>query len=426
LPPISSSRLPSIPSSPGISSFPVPNNPSFPSAIPVPNDFNDLPIFPTEPQFKDKNSQELDRLRDRRLAFENLSPEDQAILENMTPEVYGADIFNPQSLGGEAEENYGIPPQRYVNLEPETLETIPEATTPVDPENFRGSILAQLKQSNPSQTDSNSETSVTPPSEDTTQRTAMLTGGSAFVAWASQVTQDYPNLQTREPETISSLYPVEACSQQLEGQATVGVAVGPGGAVLDGPTLLSGTGYSVLDDAAMAKVGELAITQLGGEVGNQPTAFLYGFDFNPDNCGTPQPINETTPPPAVPETQPETQPVPVQPSQPFEETPAETQPPVDVNPVNEPEASETVPQEMTTPEPEVESEPPATPSEPELDDSTPTTPPDPQLESNSPPAPAETEVEAESSNAAEETPPATPTEHKGSLLESLTTPYTEP
>jgi hypothetical protein len=406
--------LPAIPSSPGIPSFPPADIPSFPPAIPIPNDF---PIFPTEPQFKDKNSQELDRLRDRRLAFENLSPEDQEILENMAPDVYGADIFNTQPPGGEAEENYGIPPQRYVNVDPETSETTSEET-PIDPENFRGSILAQLQQSQQTQEESNSETSVTLPSDDGTQRTAMLTGGNAFVAWASQVSQDYPNLETKPPETISSVYPVEACPQQLSGKATVGVAVGPGGEVLDGPTVLSGSGYSVLDNAAMAKVGEWAVTQLGGQVGSQPMAFWYAFDFNPENCGTPEPASEATPPPAV---QP-SQPVPVQPSPPIEETPTETQPPVDVNPVNEPESSETAPQEIMTPEPEVDSVPPATPSEPELDNSAPT-PPEPQLESNSPPASSETEVDSDSSDSSEETPPSTPTEHKGSLLESLTTPY---
>jgi hypothetical protein len=324
--------------------------------------------------------------------------------------------------GGEAEENYGIPPQRYGNLEPETSETTPEETTPVDPENFRGSLLAQLQQSNQSQTESSSEPPVTPPSEDATQRTAMLQGGYEFAEWGQRLTQNYPNLQTRETKTISDFYPAEACSQQLGGRVTVGVAIGPGGEVLDGPELLSRTGYSVLDDAAMAKVGELAVTQLGAEAGNQPTAFLYGFDFNPENCGTPQPMNQTPPPPAVQERPP----VPVQPSQPIEQTPAETQPPVDVNPASEMEEPEFSSPEMNPPEPETDSLPPATPIEPELDNSAPVTPPEPQPGSTSPSTPSETEVEADSSNTSEETPPTTPTEHKGSLLESLTTPYTEP
>ncbi len=412
LPPISS-RLPSIPTSPGISSFPFPNTSSFPPSIPIPNDF---PPFPIEPQFQDKNSRELEKLRDRRLAFDNLSQEDREMLENMTPDVYSANIFNPPPV--EEDENYGIPPQRYVRNNDETEITTGDET-PVDPENFKGSILSNLQKSQQQQQGAvNPETPVTTPgTNNSAQRTAMFAGTNGFVAWAGQLSQDYPSLEAKPPETISSFYPAEACPQQLSGIATVGVAVGTGGEILKGPELLSGTGYSVLDNAAMAKVGEFAVTQLGAQVGSEPTAFWYTFDFNPDNCATPQPATEATPPPpAVQETQP------IQPSLPFEDTPAETQSPVDVNPVNEPEELESSPPEMTTPEPELESSPPSTmPIEPELESSPPVMPIEPELESSPPVMPIEPELET-----SEVTPAPTPSEHKGSLLQQLTTPYTEP
>ncbi len=426
LPPVSS-RLPSIPSSPGISSFPLSNVPSFPDSIPIPND---LPIFSTEPQFKDKNNRELDRFRDRQLALENLSPEDREIIDNMTPDVYGADIFNTQPPGGEAEENYGIPPQRYATLNPDTPTTTTEET-PVDPENFKGSILSNLQQSQ-KQIAANSETPVTPSSDNATQG---IGEGREYAAWGQQLLQDYPNLVSKGYETLEIVSPAEACDQQLSGKAVVGVVMGTGGEVLRGPKLLSSTGYSVLNNAAMAKVEEVVVTQLSGQVRNQPAVFWYAFDFNPDNCATPQPASEATPPPAV------------QQPQPVETTPVETQPPVDVNPSNEVEESFPSSPEMTIPEPEPEPEPepqlessppvdfPAEPesesfppvdfpAETELESSpSPTMPSQQQLESDSLPATPPIEEESETN---EVTPPSTPTEHKGSLLESLTTPYTEP
>ena len=425
LPPVSSSNLPSISSSPGISSFPVPTTPIFPPAIPIPND---LPTFPTEDLFKDKNSQELEKLRDRQLAFENLSPEDRAILESMQPDVVGANIFNPQLDGGEAEENYGIPPQNYANWPQDTEATTPIETEniPVDPDNFQGSILADLQQSNPSQQQvaANSETPVTPGSNDSRQRDAVLQGGNVFYTWVNQLLPSYPNIDDEFVE-ISNVYPAEACPQQLSGTASVAIAMGSGGEILNGPELLSGTGYSVLDNAAMAKVGEYAFTQLSTEVRNQPTAYWYAFDFNPENCATPQPASEATPPSAPVQQTPNV--VPPQPQQ----TPVETQPPVDTTPVEQTPV-ETQPPVETTPE--------ITPSpfegedfpiEPDMTpDPASITPPKPQLENPSPPVlpEAETEIQTDSDTSETTSPPTPtePTEHKGSLLESLSTPYTEP
>ncbi|MET0113436.1 MAG: TonB family protein, partial [Limnospira maxima] len=158
--------------------------------------------------------------------------------------------------------------------------------------------------------------------------------------WVLSMLPDYPDLDTSQPRTISALYPAEACEQNLSGQALVGVMIGSGGGVIAGPRLLRGTGYPILDDAAVAAIRDIPFEGQG-----RPIAYQYDFNFDSENCRSVAPAPAAAPAPApAPAASPELAPESVREPQP--------QPQQEFNPELAPES---VREPEPQPEPEVHS-----------------------------------------------------------------------
>ncbi|MEA5518836.1 hypothetical protein, partial [Limnoraphis robusta] len=236
--------------------------------------------------FPDRNSQELDRTRE---FYEQL---DQGNIEfSQAPAPLGqSGILNPPRMG---DDEPGSQPPRFPPPK-EPTDGVASANideqSPTPPEEFRGSILQGLQEGSETAENSNVVanspvfTQEQPPQgQVSNQQRAMLEGGSLYVNWVLGWLESYPDVQSAQAISISDVYPVEACEQQLSGQALVGVIIGSGGEILAGPELLLDTGYPVLDDTAIQKVQEFVSTESLAR-GN-PTAYQYEFYFNSENCG---------------------------------------------------------------------------------------------------------------------------------------------
>ncbi|MFZ1029885.1 MAG: hypothetical protein WAN66_27080 [Limnoraphis robusta] len=264
--------------------------------------------------FPDKNSEELDRARE---FYEQL---EQGNIEfsQAPPPLGQSGILNPPRMGDDEPGNQPprFPPPKEPTDGVASANIDEQSQTP--PEEFRGSILQGLQEG--SETAENSNVAANSPvwrqqppeGQLSNQEMASLEGGSLYVNWVLGWLESYPDVQSAQAISISDVYPVEACEQQLSGQALVGVIIGSGGEILAGPELLLDTGYPVLDDTAIQKVQEFVSTESLAR-GN-PTAYQYEFYFNSESCGeeslleegapaTAQPPVENNPTPAVTESE---------------------------------------------------------------------------------------------------------------------------
>ncbi|MCG5060652.1 MAG: hypothetical protein KA714_22410 [Limnoraphis sp. WC205] len=236
--------------------------------------------------FPDRNSQELDRTRE---FYEQL---DQGNIEfsQAPPPLGQSGILNPPRMG---DDEPGSQPPRFPPPKEPTdgvASANIEEQSQTPPEEFRGSILQGLQEGsetaeNSSNVAANSPvwTQQPPEGQVSNQQRAMLEGGSLYVNWVLGVRESYPDVQSAQAISISDVYPAEACEQQLNGQALVGVIIGSGGEILAEPELLLDTGYPVLDDTAIQKVQEFISTESLAR-GN-PTAYQFAFNFNSESCG---------------------------------------------------------------------------------------------------------------------------------------------
>lgn len=346
------SRPPQIFNNPSNGTFlpPVPTSPPPPTQFspPPPIEFYQTP--PGQPSFPgNQNREQLSRLQNNP-RFSHLSPEEQRLLEeqfSMLPPP------PPRPRFPEHDPSYNQPPriprESQDSAEP-TQEFTPE--TEVQQPDGRGSILARLEADNQRRAETvgsrSSDHAVAPSSptgEISDSQYAMLEGGGAYVEWVLSMLPDYPDLNTSQPRTISALYPAEACEQNLTGHALVGVMIGSGGDVIAGPQLLRGTGYPILDDAAITAIADISFEGQG-----RPIAYQYAFNFDSQNCQSvapaPAPAPATSPelaPESIPEPEPQPQPQPQQ----------EFNPELAPESVPEPE---TQPQSKLQPEPQPEPE----------------------------------------------------------------------
>lgn len=275
---------------------------------------------PGQPSFpRNRNEEELGRMQNNP-RFSHLSPEEQRLLEQQFS------MLPPPPLRPrfpENDPNYSQPPQmpRDSGESGEPAQEFTPDTAPQPQEG--GSLLAQLQEDNRRRADalSSSSSSVNeapneaPPAQPTGEvsddQYAMLEGGGAYVEWVLSLQENYPDLNTSQPRTISALYPAEACDQNLSGQALVGIVIGAGGGIMSGPRLLMGSGYGVLDNAAVA-----AIRDVNFEGQGRPIAYQYAFSFDSENCQSvaPAPVAPAAPPESPsentqePEIQPEIEP----------------------------------------------------------------------------------------------------------------------
>ena len=356
----------------------LPPSTNIPTYTPPPT-----PSIPDENTFPDKNSEELDRARE---FYEQLQRGEIVFSEGPDP-LGRSGILNPRT---NSDDEPGSEPPRPPQKGPTdnmASADIGEQPSEVQPEEFRGSILANLEedleQEENSDVAANSQNNEPvfdlqpqeqPQGQVSNQERAMLEGGSLYVNWVLGIQQSYPDVQGSGVVSISDVYPSEACEQQLSGRALVGVVVGAGGEILVGPELLLDTGSGVLDDTALQTVREFVTTQASG--GGTPTAYQYAFNFNSENCGnvsspeqvppqvTPgnsQPAqNNSTPPGATTESQDAAENSVVTPPEDISETQPEMEPEV-----SQPEAvSEPAEIEPEVSQPEAVSEP--TEMEPEV------------------------------------------------------------
>ncbi len=133
------------------------------------------------------------------------------------------------------------------------------------------------------------------------RQNAMLEGVEAYVQWVANLESQYGEVRSNTAIAVSTEYPLEACSQQLEGRALFGVLVNPDGQIMDGPRRLLGSGQDILDSFARKFVQDMKFAPV-----SKPTVHQYAFEFqyNPQLC-TNAPSPGTTPTPPVETRQPE-------------------------------------------------------------------------------------------------------------------------
>ncbi|MEB3282298.1 MAG: hypothetical protein VKK42_25605 [Lyngbya sp.] len=286
------SSLESSPENYSFGTFPIPPN------IPI----NTLPPPPSIPEGEDipidKNSKELERLR----TFPEQLAQGEITFTDPPPD---ANIFNPQRISPDepGSEPPRFPPPGSNDLAANNVDE--QSSQPSSPDG-RGSILQGLQENlnqeeNPDVAANSAgngpvfqqQPQQPPQGQVSNQELTMLEGGSLYASWVSGLQQSYPDIQPASPISISDVYPVEACEQQLNGQVLVGVVVGSGGEILAGPELLLDTGYPVLDNEAVQRVREFAAYEDSG--GETPTAYQYAFEFNSENCGEPTSAEEVPP-----------------------------------------------------------------------------------------------------------------------------------
>ncbi|NJK39618.1 MAG: hypothetical protein HC835_01870 [Oscillatoriales cyanobacterium RM2_1_1] len=170
----------------------------------------------------------------------------------------------------------------------------PTSTTqpaPINPDCTKGSILCDLEEQNsPGSDGENTAPEGTSGSGIEQSRRGAESLGEYFVWVQSLQESGYADLETSSPQTITDFYPAEACAQKLEGQALIGVVVGPDGAILEGPEVLYLQGDPLLSRAALQRIQEVP-----GDPLNVPVAYQYGFEFNSAICGTPSSPGQSVP-----------------------------------------------------------------------------------------------------------------------------------
>ena len=278
-----SSGLPPIPSRPpSISSFPpvTPIQPGslsidIPQSLTLPS--SELPPAPTDLPL-DKNTREFNRMRGR-AGLKPLTPEQQAIVDGLTDDVY-------LGFGGPGTGNQTTPDETGMNNNPGTPGE-PEPESPPPSPSPNGSLLARLEQDNQERdermgiTPDETESPVGTVSE---REMLMATGGSAYVNWVVGLQSNDPSIEPAQPMLVTGVYPAQACEQQLEGEyeALVGVVVSPNGEILQGPEVLLSSEYPVLDNEAVQKVREFVVNQ--APQSDSPKAYSYAFEFDSEIC----------------------------------------------------------------------------------------------------------------------------------------------
>ena len=280
----------------------LPPSTNIPTYTPPP-----APSIPDQNTFPDKNSEELDRARE---FYEQLQRGEIVFSEGPDP-LGQSGIFNPNT---NSDDEPGSEPPRFPQKGPTddlaSADIDQETPSQTPPEEFRGSILANLEegleQEENSDVAANSQGNEPvfqqqpqeqPQGQVSNQERASIQGASLYVNWVLGIQQSYPDVQGSQVVSISDVYPSEACQQQLSGRALVGVVVGSGGQILAGPELLLDTGSGILDNKALQTVQEFVTTQASG--GGTPTAYQYAFNFNSENCGNVS-SPEEVPPPVTP------------------------------------------------------------------------------------------------------------------------------
>lgn len=232
----------------------------------------------------------------------NLPPADELALRQQLIRELGQDVDCPPMFNNGNCTPSMFNPDTNSNQNPNT--TPPENNPQVAPNNPKGSILAGLQKGLQQETTAQPQPPETPEGVISEQQTAMLQGGSAYLNWVNRLLPDYPNLETASPMVANRFYPAAACEQKLTGKALIGVVAGEGGEVIQQPETLLGTGYPVLDDAAVAAVAEMTF-----DPSSSPKAYQIQFQFDgQENCKTidnpspetPNPAGATAPPPAQP------------------------------------------------------------------------------------------------------------------------------
>ncbi len=194
------------------------------------------------------------------------------------------------------------------------------------------------------------------------RQNAMLEGTDAYIQWVSNLEAEYGEVNLKNPIAVSNQYPLEACSQKLEGRALFGVLVDPKGQIIESPRRLLGTGQDILDSFARKWVQNMRFTP-----GSEPAVYQYAFEFkhDPQLCRSNAPSQPSNAVPPV-ETQPpqldaprptETQTAPPQLDAP---RPAETQtaPPPQLD-APRPAETQTAPPQLDAPRPaETQTAPP--------------------------------------------------------------------
>ncbi|MEA5495865.1 energy transducer TonB, partial [Limnoraphis robusta] len=234
------------------------------------------PPDPNSP-FQDRNSQEFEQFK----TFQEEFAKGGVTFSEAPGEP---NFLNPPRT---SDDEPGSEPPRFPPKEPYdgvASEKNTEEPSQTPPEESRGSILQGLQEG--SETAENSNVAANPPvftQEQPPQGPFSEPEKQRYGDWLFRLAENYGDVKTTEPITISDVYPVEACKQQLTGRALVVVVIGSGGEILEEPKLLSDPGYPVLDDTAIQKVQEFVSTESLAR-GN-PTAYQYAFNFSSESCG---------------------------------------------------------------------------------------------------------------------------------------------
>ncbi|WP_413166540.1 hypothetical protein ACL6C3_07480 [Capilliphycus salinus ALCB114379] len=279
------------------------------STFPIPPNFPiNTPPAPSPSQqgggFTDRKTQELDNLRTREELLGG-----QEIPWSQDPEQLSASgVLDPESKYDNQQENKppAVSARKGLNDQLASGNPNQESSQPSSPLILRR-LQEGLGQEENTDVAANSpgngptfelEPEQGPQGQVSDQQARRIEGGSLYVSWVSGLQESYPDIQTDSPISISDVYPIEACEQQLSGQALVGVVVGSGGEILAGPELLLDTGYPVLDNEAVQRVREFAASE--GSGGGGPTAYQYSFSFNSENCGGQPSSTDQMPPQVIP------------------------------------------------------------------------------------------------------------------------------
>lgn len=138
--------------------------------------------------------------------------------------------------------------------------------------------------------------------QESESRDIALSGVTAYTEWALELgLTEEGNLTS--PQTISDVYPEAACDRQLKGNALVGVLVSPDGTIERGPKLLVNSDYAVLDEAALDAVSKRSFSS-----SDRSKLYQYEFNFDSSNCTAAQPTEAETAPTQAPKSEETSQP----------------------------------------------------------------------------------------------------------------------
>lgn len=156
------------------------------------------------------------------------------------------------------------------DTEQAAVPTTPPPTPGVLPNKIPAAAIAQLREAQQRQ-----QELYAPDATGTTRET--ITGN--LETWSRQVAEKTG--KEWKPLELTPSYPPQACPRKLEGNTSLGVVVDGEGKITDGPVLIQGTGYRLLNRKA-----EDAVRAYEFEKTGSPQAYLVTlpFTYNGDNC----------------------------------------------------------------------------------------------------------------------------------------------